>query len=1140
MSAGRYQQLKRLFLSLLALFALLTAVLAYLSHSAAGTRWLVDRLVTGLPGELRTEGFEGTLSQGITVKQLEYRHPAWQLSATDLRLQIDWRELLTGRLVINQVAVAALHHRQTTGPSDGGEPLTLSLPNLPLALLIKTADVAELSLVSGQRQSRLHQLKLRRARLRGDDLLVAELGVTVQGVTLTTTRLSASLREAIPVKARFSWRYVDKNLAGRGSINGSLAKLAFSHTFEQPESLRVEGSLQLLNRVEPFIQATMHWSGWQIADYRLQQGQLKLRGTPSDYQLSVTTPFLLADETVVDIKGSAMGNHTGLVITRLEASSSAGLLHLSGPVSWQPVLTAEMAVTFSDFDPSLWSAQLQGQINGSAALQITGTEQATVRHIDLTGHLNGSALRAGGELRWSPRQWQCSGCLFEIGSNRLRADGTINGQQLALEFELDAAELQQLWPQLGGQLEASGRLQGPVTLPRFDGTLQARQLRYGPWSADDFRLRSATQSAGQVQIEAAVKAVRRDRMLIGSGVVEALGEPEKLRFDFDWQRQQLKFHSTGALQWQQSGWSGSIDTAVMDGPGSNWQLHHPVAFEYRDGTAVVAAHSWAGQSGRAVIRQLRFGRETDINAELQQLPLSIVNDLLPSQYRLAGTADATFDLARREGNWQGAISWKQRGTLLRVAEPSLDATEVSMPQLDIGVSLTGSDAQLTMNAELDPGLEASLTAAVNQLASDPHIDGQVYLRGDQWGWLPAVFPAVDDVAGEVTATMKFKGPLQRPDLGGEVALRDGRLAIPALNITLEQVSMTLQGRPQGRVLISSKATAGDGSLLLNGEIDDLLSSTRSVTLTLEGDSALVADWPEYRVWISPQLRVTGDAQGWRTQGSVAVPYAEITPRDLPESAVTPSADVQVLQRPAASRSQLALTGEVRLIAGERVQLKMKGLDTRLSGELLVAMNAGSVPNVQGQLAFKDGIFKVFGQSLTIRKGTLTYGGPPDAPLVDVVAIREIAELGRTITAGIHIVGYPAELTTTVFSEPPLGEADALSYLVAGRPLSGLSESQGGDLASAALSLSISQAAPIARELGERFGVDELSVSGGGDEMALVVGKNLGRRWYARYAYGVFSQIGTLFLGYRLGENLLLEAGTGEHQTIDLLYSVEQP
>ena len=59
-------------------------------------------------------------------------------------------------------------------------------------------------------------------------------------------------------------------------------------------------------------------------------------------------------------------------------------------------------------------------------------------------------------------------------------------------------------------------------------------------------------------------------------------------------------------------------------------------------------------------------------------------------------------------------------------------------------------------------------------------------------------------------------------------------------------------------------------------------------------------------------------------------------------------------------------------------------------------------------------------------------------------------------------------------------------------------------------------------------------------MALVLGKNLGRRWYARYAYGVFSQIGTLFLGYRLGENLLLEAGTGEHQAIDLLYTLEQP
>ena len=91
-----------------------------------------------------------------------------------------------------------------------------------------------------------------------------------------------------------------------------------------------------------------------------------------------------------------------------------------------------------------------------------------------------------------------------------------------------------------------------------------------------------------------------------------------------------------------------------------------------------------------------------------------------------------------------------------------------------------------------------------------------------------------------------------------------------------------------------------------------------------------------------------------------------------------------------------------------------------------------------------------------------------------------------------------------------------------------------------MSLSIHQAARITQEVSRKLGVDQLSVSGSGEQMALVVGKELSSRMYARYAYGVFSQIGTLFLGYRLGEHFRLEAGAGESQTIDLLYTVEKP
>jgi translocation and assembly module TamB len=55
----------------------------------------------------------------------------------------------------------------------------------------------------------------------------------------------------------------------------------------------------------------------------------------------------------------------------------------------------------------------------------------------------------------------------------------------------------------------------------------------------------------------------------------------------------------------------------------------------------------------------------------------------------------------------------------------------------------------------------------------------------------------------------------------------------------------------------------------------------------------------------------------------------------------------------------------------------------------------------------------------------------------------------------------------------------------------------------------------------------------------VAGKQINDRLYARYAYGVFSRLGMVILRYRLSERVSLEAGAGENQSIDILYTVEK-
>jgi translocation and assembly module TamB len=271
-----------------------------------------------------------------------------------------------------------------------------------------------------------------------------------------------------------------------------------------------------------------------------------------------------------------------------------------------------------------------------------------------------------------------------------------------------------------------------------------------------------------------------------------------------------------------------------------------------------------------------------------------------------------------------------------------------------------------------------------------------------------------------------------------------------------------------------------------------------------------------------------------------VPQADITPREVPVSAVKISPDVIVLGEEGGVSRETRVTGETRLLLGDDVQFAALGLETRLRGDILFKQVERRPISAEGRLTLVEGTYATQGQKLEIDRGELVFTGPLDDPLVDVRAVRVIEDFGGTVKAGIRLRGRAQNLTTTVFSEPAMSDADALSYLVLGRPLSQASDSDGNQLSGAAVALGLRQVTRITDQIGQSIGIDELSLAGdGGETTALVAGKQVNSRLYARYSYGVFSQLGTLMLRYRLNRNLTLEAGAGENQSLDILYTIEK-
>ena len=463
-----------------------------------------------------------------------------------------------------------------------------------------------------------------------------------------------------------------------------------------------------------------------------------------------------------------------------------------------------------------------------------------------------------------------------------------------------------------------------------------------------------------------------------------------------------------------------------------------------------------------------------------------------------------------------------------------------MPRADLVANFRDGGVAAKAAVSIEPGVAGEVDFTLDTLDADAHMEAELRLQGDDWSWITAVVPEVDGFKGSIAAQVSARGPLTAPEFSGDLVWRDGGVLIPAFNVPLEDVNVRISGAPNGTATLEGTAKAGRGALAVSGNFDELMHATRSVTLKVSGTSAKLLDWPEYKVWGSPDVEIVGDASGWKVNGELTLPRATIELREIPVDAIRVSDDVVVIGDEVVDRSRTRVSGKVRLVLGDKVRIKALGLDTGLTGELQVRLRKTRETTAEGKIQLIDGSFSAQGQKLAIQKGELTFTGPLDDPIVDVRAVRVIDTFDGTITVGIHLSGRAQNLTSTVFAEPAMNEVDALSYLVLGRPLSQATESEGGELSGAAVSLGLRQATVLTEQIGQSLGLDQLSFSGdGSDTTALIAGKKINSRLYARYAYGVFSRIGTLLLRYRLSSRLTLEAGAGEQQSIDILYSVEK-
>jgi translocation and assembly module TamB len=699
-----------------------------------------------------------------------------------------------------------------------------------------------------------------------------------------------------------------------------------------------------------------------------------------------------------------------------------------------------------------------------------------------------------------------------------------------------------VWPELSGELEARGHLSGTPALPQFRGTLSGRSLGWAAWTAAELDINSRASGSDALDLDLAAAGLAYGDRELGKLDAAVSGTAEQIELTLDWASPELTIHADLGLNRRPESLDGVLRQATVTEPNTgDWVLGAPAEFTIDEQGALLGSHVWENPNGRlSVERMSSLGDETTLVATLADLPLSLANGFLPAGYALGGSVHAAIDVALQSGQWTGTVEWRQSDTVLAITSQDRQINEVRIPVADFNAELAGGGASLRAALAVDPGISGELQLRLEQLSPDSAIEGQLTLQGRDWDWVPVVAPQLDRMEGVLAARIGASGALRSPQLSGSLTWRQGTLVVPALNVTVSDIEAEISGAADGSAKVTASASAGGGPVSVSGQLVDLMRAERSVQLQVKGDSAELINWPEYHVWGSPDLQINGSAAGWTVNGQMQIPRAEIAVEETPEQAVTLSPDIRVIDAAEPAPAVTQYSGEVQLLFGKQVHVQAFGLDTRLEGGLTARMVKDRPLRAEGRVTLAEGVFEAHGQRLSIERGTLTFTGPTDNPFVDVRAAREIETLSGTVTAGIHLTGRAQALNSTVYSQPAMSEAEALSYLVLGRPLDSATSGEGSELSGAAIGMGLRRASRITEQIGRSVGLDQLSLGGDGEQAsALVAGKQVNSRLYARYAYGVFSRLGTLLLQYRLSERLTLEAGSGENQTIDLLYTVEK-
>ncbi len=570
--------------------------------------------------------------------------------------------------------------------------------------------------------------------------------------------------------------------------------------------------------------------------------------------------------------------------------------------------------------------------------------------------------------------------------------------------------------------------------------------------------------------------------------------------------------------------------------GETLSLRAPARLDLADGLAVDRLRLAIGGGGLELAGRLT--PRLDLETVIEGLSLDLVRLAAPD-LPLAGTLSARARLAGPLDAPTGTLDAELIGVrltqgLYRGLPPgdlrlsaSLDTTGT---RLDARTQ-AGAGTDLRLNGRIDGRLPEAITGGAAAL--DLRADGPIDLALLS----PLLAAGGQQVSGQVRVAAGVRGTLAAPRLSGTLGVAGAAFNDRTLGLSLTGIDGTLRLDGERVLVPRLTASAGRGSLTLEGQIAPLASGM-PVDLRLSARDARPIDLDLLKVRGDADLRLSGRLRE-RAQLAGAVSLTEVDirlPERLPASVVT----LEVSERgvptrrrlPASAGASVGVPGQGRLdlgldlrVAAPRgVLVRGRGVDAELGGEVRLAGTLAR-PQITGGFDLRRGEFLLASETLRFTRGRIGFDGAAGIdPSIDLEARVSTADG----TAILNVLGTASTPRIALRGEPEMPDDEVLSRLlfgVAGGRLSPLQATRLG-IAAASLAGLGDEGVGVLDRVRSGLGLDRL-VLGGGKWLGLIEGgRYIGRGFYLGARQGPRSGEPQGVLRMEITPRLRLEADVG--------------